>query len=53
MLKFLHFVIWLAMWIGIGDALVKSVWNLRTSAIHAHRHDQISYGKFSRILTGK
>lgn len=53
MLKLLHFIVWISMWIGIGDSLVHVVWDLRSSAIHAHRHDQMSFEKFSRMLTSK
>jgi hypothetical protein len=51
MLKFIHLIVWAALWIGIGDSLVHLVQDLRSSAIHAHRHGQISYEKFSRMLT--
>ncbi len=51
MLKFIHFVIWIALWIGIGDALVRAVWSMRDSAIQAHQHDQLSYSKFTKMLT--
>ena len=51
MLKFIHFIIWIALWIGIGDALVRAVWSMRDSAIHAHQNDQLSYSRFTRALT--
>ncbi len=53
MLKFIHFVIWLAVWIGIGDALVRAVRSMRDSAITAHRQDQISYSRFTHLLTNE
>lgn len=51
MLKFLHLIVWFAMWVGISDVLVNLVIDMRGTAIHAHRNHQISFEKFSRMLT--
>jgi hypothetical protein len=44
-------IVWIAMCVGIGDSLVRLILETRGSAIYAQRHHQISYERFSKMLT--
>lgn len=51
LLKFIHMIEWIAMWLGIGDSLVHLIIDMRSSAIYAQYHNQISFERFSKMLT--
>ncbi len=52
-IKFVYAVFWLAIAIGVGDALVDATNLLRSEAIRAHRTGPISYKLFTEQLTGQ
>lgn len=52
-IKFIHFILWLAFAIGVGEALVGLTHELRGAAIKAHRKGPISHKLFTEQLTGK
>lgn len=51
MIRFVFAILWLCLAIGIGDALVRMTLEMCRVAVHAHQHDQLSYSKFTRLLT--
>ena len=51
-IRFIGFIIWLGLFLGMTDALVRATEFMGKKAVHAHQIGLISYGKFSRLLTG-
>lgn len=49
-IKFLHWVLTIAFMVGLADSFGRLTYQMATAAVHAHQFDQISYGKFSRML---
>lgn len=51
MIRFVCAILWFCLAVGVGDALVRMTLEMCRAAIHAHQHDQLSYSKFTRLLT--
>tara|TARA_B110001454_G_scaffold64823_1_gene62992 strand:+ start:40994 stop:41203 length:210 start_codon:yes stop_codon:yes gene_type:complete len=49
-IKFLSWVLGVVFILGIGDSFVNLTYRMGQAAIHAHKHDQISYSKYTRLL---
>lgn len=50
MIRFIYFIIWLALWVGIGDALINMTLELAAAAKYAHQEKQLSYKKVTDAL---
>jgi len=49
-IKFLHWVLTIIFMVGLADSFGRLTYDMATAAVHAHQFDQISYGRFSRLL---
>ena len=49
--RFIGFLIWLGLFLGMIDCLVEATQYMGKKAVEAHQVGLISYGKFSRLLT--
>ena len=49
-IKFLSWILGVVFLIGIGDSFVSLTHKMGKAAIHAHKHDQISYSKYNQLL---
>ncbi|MES2801725.1 MAG: hypothetical protein V4654_04490 [Bdellovibrionota bacterium] len=49
--KFIHFLLWLALAIGVGEVLVTFTNEMRGAAIRAHQRGPISHKLFTEQLT--
>ena len=52
-IKFLSWVLGVVFILGIGDSFVNLTYKMSKAAIHAHKHDQISYSKYNQFLWQK
>ncbi len=52
-IKFLYWVLSVVFAFGLTDAFARLTYDMATAAVHAHERDQLSYGKFSRLLWSK
>jgi hypothetical protein len=52
-IKFMYAIIWFAIAIGVGEALVDITKFMRSEAIHVHQKGLISYKLFTEQLTGQ
>lgn len=50
MLRFIYWILSLCLLIGVGDALVRVTIKMAGAAVHAHRHDQLSYSAFTKAM---
>ena len=51
--KFIYFILWLALAIGVGEVLVDLTHEMRGAAIAAHKKGPISHKLFTKQLTGQ
>ncbi len=49
--RFINWIISLSLAIGVGSALAEQTYKVAKAAVHAHKHDQMSYSKFTRAMT--
>lgn len=49
-IKFLQWVLRIAFVMGLSSGFVHLTYTMAKVATHAHQHEQISWGKFSRML---
>lgn len=52
MIRFIYWVLSLCLAVGVVDAVVNITLKIAGAAVHAHRHDQLNYSKFTRALIG-
>ncbi len=51
--KLVHFILWLALSIGVGEVLVDLTHEMRGAAIKAHKRGPICHSLFTKQLTGR
>lgn len=49
-IKFLSWILGIVFALGLADSFVNLTYKMGQAAIHAHKHDQISYSKYNRLL---
>ena len=52
MLHLIYWILSVCLFIGAGDALVRLTLEMGRAAVHAHKHDQMSYSKFTKAMLG-
>ena len=52
MFRFVYWIISVCLLLGLAGTLVDTTREMLGLAAHAHQHDQLSYAKFTRSLTG-
>lgn len=52
-IKFLSWVLGVVFILGIGDSFVNLTYRMGQAAIHAHKHDQMSYTRYNQLLWGQ
>lgn len=52
-IRFIYAIFWIAIALGVGDALVDMTNFMRSEAIHAHKKGLMSYTQFTKELTGQ
>jgi len=50
MIRFVGWIMAVALGIGFGPHLISATFEMAKSAVYAHQHDQMSYAKFTRKL---
>lgn len=52
MFRFIYWVLSFCFAVGVADAVVNITLKVAGAAVHAHKHDQLSYSNFTKALTG-
>lgn len=52
MIRFVYWVLSFCLAVGVVDAVVSITLRIAGAAVHAHKHDQLSYSDFTKALTG-
>ena len=50
MIRVIKWILSCCLFAGVGSSLANLIYQMATSAVHAHQHDQMSYAKFTRAL---
>lgn len=50
-INFLRWILGIAFIIGMAEGFGHITYEMAKAAMHAHQYDQLSYGRFSRLLT--
>tara|TARA_B110001454_G_C12560067_1_gene367278 strand:- start:297 stop:500 length:204 start_codon:yes stop_codon:yes gene_type:complete len=49
-IKFLSWILGIVFALGLADSFVNLTYKMGQAAVHAHKHDQISYSKYNQLL---
>ena len=52
-IRFLSWILGVVFTLGLADSFAHLTYKMGQAAIHAHRHDQMSYAKFNNLLWQK
>ena len=50
MFRLIYWILSFCLFVGVGDAFVRLTLRMAGAAVHAHRHDQLSYSEFTRAM---
>lgn len=49
-IKFLSWILGVVFTLGLADSFVHLTYKMGQAAVHAHKHDQMSYAKYNNLL---